>query len=78
MDSYLGEDCPLFSEVHENKIKCNPKYFTFLDRIFSPLFKNLFKDIQIELSKKGYYLVEQGTFFTLSSRKPKKILFPTI
>ena len=74
MDSYLGEDGPLFSEVHENKIKWNPKYFTFLDKIFSPLFENLFKDFQIELSKKGYYLVEQGIFITLSSRKPKKIL----
>ena len=79
-DSYLGEDGPLFSEVHENKIKWNPKYFTlpFPNKIFSPLFENLFKDIQIELSKKGYYLLKQGDFITLSSRNSNKYLFPDI
>ena len=51
MDNNLCKDGLTFRQVHHNI-----NYDT--DMPYTPLFENLFKDIQIELFKKGYYLLQ--------------------
>ena len=51
MDNNLCKDGLTFREVHYN-------INSDTDMPYTPLFENLFKDIQIELFKKGYYLLQ--------------------
>ena len=67
MDSFFCEDSVTFSEIHYNMIFSIYGYFSYLSG-------NLFEDIQIELFKKGYYLLQNHDdydyYFTLSIGKP--------
>ena len=61
-------DCKLtFIEVHHNKY--DDEYYED-EECISPIFKNLFKDIQKELFQKGYYLLQSDKNFILSIGKP--------
>ena len=70
MNSNLYKNSLTFRQVHYNiNSDTNMPY--------SPLFENLFKDIQIELFKKGYYLIQNydnysfdNDCFNLSIGKP--------